>query len=278
MKKRQAAIDEAYEAQWDGGRGSHHPDYNPQATGPDARKATRETEELLNAIIKARGAACGTRPAQRRDARRSGARQPRRGAARAARLTPRARPRRAQNDIRLVYKKIEEGADVNFVFGSAYGCPEGYTPLMAAAHRARLEACKALLRAGADPNYCNNAGDLVLFWATDGGVEIMKLLVEVRRAPPSRLPCKSHDVACLPFQRAQRPRPRGMHRRRALTRSTARTRQYGADLDARTPKDWTPLSYAKAKGKYGVTHEKGIYPEDVLKARTPGCAARSAEH
>lgn len=43
--------------------------------------------------------------------------------------------------------------------------------------------------------------------------------------------------------------------------------QYGADLDARTPKDWTPLSYAKAKGKYGVTHEKGIYPEDVLKAR-----------
>lgn len=26
-----------------------------------------------------------------------------------------------QNDIRLVYKKIEEGADVNFVFGKAYG-------------------------------------------------------------------------------------------------------------------------------------------------------------
>ncbi len=43
--------------------------------------------------------------------------------------------------------------------------------------------------------------------------------------------------------------------------------QYGADLDARTAKDWTPLSYARAKGKYGVTHEKGIYPEDVLKVR-----------
>jgi hypothetical protein len=54
MKKRQAAIDEAYEAQWDAGRGSHHPDYDPQAAGPDAAKATRETEELLNAIIKAR--------------------------------------------------------------------------------------------------------------------------------------------------------------------------------------------------------------------------------
>lgn len=37
------------------------------------------------------------------------------------------------------------------------------------------------------------------------------------------------------------------------------------DLDARTPKDWTGLSYARAKGKYGVTHEKGVYPEDVLK-------------
>ena len=42
-----------------------------------------------------------------------------------------------QNDIRLVYKKIEEGADVNFVFGRAYRCPEGYTPLMVACHRAR---------------------------------------------------------------------------------------------------------------------------------------------
>ncbi len=37
--------------------------------------------------------------------------------------------------------------------------------------------------------------------------------------------------------------------------------EYGADLDAETPKGWTPLSYAKAKGKYGATEEKGIYPE-----------------
>jgi hypothetical protein len=54
LKKRQAAIDEAYEAQWDGGRGSHHPDYNPTEDGVSVRKATRETEELLNAIVKAR--------------------------------------------------------------------------------------------------------------------------------------------------------------------------------------------------------------------------------
>ena len=69
---------------------------------------------------------------------------------------------------------------MNFVFGEAYGCPEGYTPLMCAAHRSRLECCKALLRSGADPNYINAAGDLVLFWGIDGGIEIVKLLNEVR--------------------------------------------------------------------------------------------------
>lgn len=174
MAKRQKEMEEAYEAMWDDGRGSHHPDYDPEAIGEDVVKANRETEELLMAIVK--------------------------------------------NDVKLVYKKIQEGADVNFVFGSAYSCKEGYTPLMAAAHRGRYECCKALLRSGADPNYVNNADDIVMFWAIDGGVEIIKLLYE-----------------------------------------------YGADLDYTTKKDWTPLSYAKACGKYGLAYEKGIYPEDVLK-------------
>ena len=40
--------------------------------------------------------------------------------------------------------------------------------------------------------------------------------------------------------------------------------EYGADMDARNPKDWTALSYTKAAGKYGLAYEKGIYPEDVL--------------
>lgn len=173
MKKRQKEAADAYEEQWNNGLGSHHPDYDPQAQGPDVVKASRATEELYNAIVK--------------------------------------------NDIALVYKKIEEGADVNFVFGPAYQCPEGYTPLMVACHRGRLECAKALLRAGADPNYVNGGGDLTLFWAIDGGVEMIKLL---------------HD--------------------------------YGADLNGHSPKDWTPLSYARAKGKYGPTEEKGIYPEDVL--------------
>jgi hypothetical protein len=174
MRKRQAEIDKSYEAQWNDGKGSHHPDYDPEALGDDCIKASRSTEELYNAIVK--------------------------------------------NDIKLVYKKIEEGADVNFIFGRAYRCPDGYTPLMVAAHRGRLECARALLRAGADPNYMNAAGDLVVFWAIDGGVEMIKLFIE-----------------------------------------------YGVDCDRLTPKGWTPLSYSKAKGKYGATEEKGIYPEDVLK-------------
>ena len=90
---------------------------------------------------------------------------------------------------------------------------------MSACHRGRVEAAKALLRSGADPNYENDAGDLTLFWGIDGGIELIKVLL-----------------------------------------------QYGADIDATSSKkDWTPLSYAKAMGKYGLTSEKGIYPEDVLK-------------
>lgn len=70
------------------------------------------------------------------------------------------------------------GADVNFVFSEAYQCRGGYTPLMVACHRGRLECAKALLRAGADPNHTNGAHDLTLFWAIDGGVEMIKLLHE----------------------------------------------------------------------------------------------------
>lgn len=91
MKKRQKEADDAYEAQWDGGRGSHHPDYDPYAFGEDVVKASRQTEELYNAIV--------------------------------------------TDDVKKVYQKIQEGADVNFVFGRAYRSPEGYTPLMVAAHR-----------------------------------------------------------------------------------------------------------------------------------------------
>jgi hypothetical protein len=225
-------------SQWDDGKGSHHPDYDPTAKGPNVEKASRETEELLAAIVKVRRARArpdatrGEIPSRRVDRRARGKsdteksrREPNRFPNRSLpprrsrrRLAPSPTPRAAQNDIRLIYKKIEEGADVNFVFGSAYGSKNGYTPLMSAAHRGRLEASRALLRSGADPNFMNRNGDLTLFWAVDGGVEIIKLFVD-----------------------------------------------YGVDLDARTAKDWTALSYARAAGKYGLVDEKGIYPEDVLR-------------
>lgn len=43
--------------------------------------------------------------------------------------------------------------------------------------RGRLECAKALLRAGADPNYINGAGDLTLFWGIDGGPSVIQLLL-----------------------------------------------------------------------------------------------------
>ena len=85
---------------------------------------------------------------------------------------------------------------------------------MSACHRGRVEAAKALLRSGADPNYENDAGDLTLFWGIDGGIELIKVLL-----------------------------------------------QYGADIDATSSKkDWTPLSYAKAMGKYGLTSKRASTP------------------
>ena len=170
MKKRAAEAAAAHEAAWDGGRGSHHPDFDPEAAVDGAPRATRQTEILYNAIV--------------------------------------------ADDIDAVYKALEDGADPNWEFGLAYKSQEGYTPLMAAAHRGRLAAATALLRAGADPNHVNTGGDAALFWAIDGGVEMTQLFV-----------------------------------------------RYGASLDAACPRGWTPLSYAVAKGKYGATEEKGVYPE-----------------
>ena len=44
--------------------------------------------------------------------------------------------------------------------------------------RGRYECARALLRAGADPNYTNGGHDLTVFWAIDGGVDMTRLLHE----------------------------------------------------------------------------------------------------
>ena len=44
--------------------------------------------------------------------------------------------------------------------------------------RGRYECARALLRAGADPNYINAGHDLTVFWAIDGGIDMIRLLHE----------------------------------------------------------------------------------------------------
>ena len=46
MQKRQRELEEKYEAMWDSGKGSHHPDFDPEAKGEGVVKASRETEEV----------------------------------------------------------------------------------------------------------------------------------------------------------------------------------------------------------------------------------------
>eukprot|EP00955_Chlamydomonas_euryale_P027697 292322-Chlamydomonas_euryale.AAC.12 len=53
MARRQREAEAAAEAQWDGGQGAFHPDFDPEAMGmPEFAKASRETEELYLAVVK----------------------------------------------------------------------------------------------------------------------------------------------------------------------------------------------------------------------------------
>lgn len=201
MRKRIAEAAAAYDACWDNGKGSHHPDYDPLSE--------REREnERANANANANGISPSSSSPPSSSSSSSLWK-------RADRATEELYAAIVADDVPQVYAKLEQGADPNHEFGLAYRSREGYTPLMVAAHRGRLEAAKALLRAGADPNHVTRGGkDSAFFWAIDGGVEMIALFVE-----------------------------------------------YGADVDAVSPKGWTPLQYAKAKGKYGAPEEKGVYPE-----------------
>lgn len=141
----------AYDNQWSGGKGSHHPDYDPLALGEDVVKASRVTEGESR-YLDIYGDKAGEFNSNILE--------------RVKFLieiyfhctAPHAELYLAivEGDVRKVYKKIQQGADVNFVFGRAYQSSEGYTPLMAAAHRGRVEIARALLRAGANPNYTNH--------------------------------------------------------------------------------------------------------------------------
>lgn len=83
-----------------------------------------------------------------------------------------------RDDVAGIMAALEQGAEVDFEFGSRYGAPEGYTALMSACARGRLASARALLQAGADPNFVSSWGELVAFWAIDAGKEMIELLVE----------------------------------------------------------------------------------------------------
>ena len=251
MRKRLAEEAAAYEASWAGGAGSHHPDFDPDAAAAGAPRASRATEELYNAVV--------------------------------------------ADDVSTAYAKLEAGADANWEFGVAYKCQEGYTPLMVAAHRCgagralgrglvrgargraradtppdtavqspeppirnppthcsgRLECAKALLRAGADPNHVTAGGDAALFWAIDGGADMIKLFVEYGARLDEASPKAGGRDGLVGRQ--------SLHGGYADRAEPARPPQ--PPLAAHPRQGWTSLQYAKAKGKYGATEDKGVYPE-----------------
>ncbi len=199
MRRRAKEKADAYEAQWNGGLGSHHPDYDPTYSGPDAVKASRATEEVgwlgdvLCERLSQRGCACmcrmpitalclvliGSGHAVHTNGTvarctKLAVHAPNIPAAHAARMpliTHRAAGLSAhigcanvpilfaqlplllsqlynaivRDDVAAVYDKIEEGADVNFVFGPIYRCigGTGYTPLMVGPADAAVWVCNS---------------------------------------------------------------------------------------------------------------------------------------
>lgn len=126
MQKRLKEKQEAYDAQWDNGKGSHHPDYDPTIpAGIKVRQRKLSQCSLAYAdMLDDAGAATTANKSP-----------PHPLQAQADRATEELYNAIVKNDLAAVYDKIAEGADVNFVFGAAYSCPEGYTPLMVACHR-----------------------------------------------------------------------------------------------------------------------------------------------
>jgi len=116
-----------------------------------------------------------------------------------------------------------------------------------------------MLRAGADPNKPAPSGDLPLFWAIDGGAEMIQLFV--------RYGADLDKAAPAPFDEAASGGGGngGSSARPAGGAAAAATAAASAAAVASTLEGVTPLSYAIAKGKYGATEDAGVYPEDVLR-------------
>ena len=62
MRRRQAERQAAYDAQWDDGRGSHHPDFDPTAAGAKASRCAAAAAARAAAAALLRAAAAGALP------------------------------------------------------------------------------------------------------------------------------------------------------------------------------------------------------------------------
>ncbi len=170
LRQRADAAKAAYEAQWDNGAGSHHPDYGVLSSIVDITPLAPHVAMITYAHL---CITMNTTPLKAMphtlhpDPYAVGEH-----VQKASRATEEMYLAITKDDVSALYDAIEDGADVNFLFGPAYKCLPGYTPLMVAAHRNHLQCATALLRAGADPNMTNRYGDHPLFWAIDGTLDL----------------------------------------------------------------------------------------------------------
>ena len=126
MQKRQRELEEKYEAMWDSGKGSHHPDFDPEAKGEGVVKASRETEEVstcrragIDLRTDQKKASHGHHQ-ERHQARVQGEGPCAASPAPGLRPSPPARSALCRGErargLTPSPQKIEEGADVNFCF------------------------------------------------------------------------------------------------------------------------------------------------------------------
>jgi ankyrin repeat protein len=131
---------------------------------------------------------------------------------------------------------------------------------MVAAHRGRLECAKALLRAGADPNFVNRGGGATgVRPGCDRGASesIPRLAAEGFESctnhsttqPAITQPLNGHTPLNHSITEHSTTQPADLAIFWAIDGGVDMIKlfiDYGVDLDARSPKDWTPLSYSRS--------------------------------
>jgi hypothetical protein len=122
-----------------------------------------------------------------------------------------------------------------------------------------------MLRAGADPNKPCPSGDLPLFWAIDGGAEMLQLFARHGADLDKRAPAPGDEGGSGGEKGGEEKGGAAAGAAAAAAAKRDAKEESKTRYDPSTLEGVTPLSYAIAKGKYGATEDAGIYPEDVLR-------------